>query len=468
MTVSPVGHASAGALFRSAAGTPAVVLSAASVVLMTSSIDAPAVAPNAFDVLRERGFVADVTDADSLRAAFGSGSVTFYVGFDPTAPSLHVGHLLGIMGMAHLARLGHRPVALAGGATGRIGDPSFRDEERELLDEPALARNLAGIRAQLERIAGLREAGGLLVDNHDWIRELSALDFLRDVGKHFSVNAMIARESVKRRLTEREQGISYTEFSYQLLQAYDFAHLYATEGCQLQCGGTDQWGNIVAGVELTRRLHGGEVHGLVWPLVEGSDGKKFSKSAGNAPWLEASMTSPYAYYQWWVNIDDRDVERFLKLFTFLELDEIAAVVAEHEQEPARRVGQRRLAEESTRIVHGEAGVESATRATTVLFGSQPYEGLSDEELADAFDEAPTAELTRSRLERGIGLLELMTEVGASKSNAEARRLVDQGAVRINNVRQADSAGRIDLDDLVGATTLVVQVGKKRHYLARFR
>ena len=424
--------------------------------------------PNAFDVLRERGFVQDVTDADGLRARFDEGPVTYYVGFDPTAPSLHVGHLLGIMGMAQMARLGHRPIALAGGATGRIGDPSFRDEERELLDDEALERNMAGIRAQLERIAGLQSAGGMLVDNYDWIRELSALDFLRDVGKHFSVNAMIARESVKRRLTERDQGISYTEFSYQLLQAYDFAHLYETQGCVLQGGGSDQWGNIVAGVDLTRRMHGAEVFGIVWPLVEGSDGKKFSKSAGNAPWLEASMTSPYAYYQWWRNIDDRDVERFLKLFTFLGLDEIAEVVAEHGKDPAKRVGQRRLAEESTRIVHGEGGLAAATRATSVLFGDAPYEGLSDEELADAFDEAPTVELTRSRLERGIGLLELMTEVGASRSNAEARRLVDQGAVRVNNVRQDEPTREVGPEDLAGTATLVLQVGKKRHYLARFR
>jgi tyrosyl-tRNA synthetase len=424
--------------------------------------------PNAFDVLRERGFVQDVTDADGLRRRLDEVPGTYYVGFDPTAPSLHVGNLVGIMAMANLARLGHRPIALAGGATGRIGDPSFRDEERELLDEATIDANLAGIRAQLERIIGLDAAGGMLVDNYDWIRELTALDFLRDVGKHFSVNAMIARESVKRRLTERDQGISYTEFSYQLLQAYDFAHLYATQGCVLQGGGSDQWGNIVAGVDLTRRMHGAEVFGIVWPLVEGSDGKKFSKSAGNAPWLEASMTSPYAYYQWWLNIDDRDVERFLKLFTFLDLDEIAEVVAEHEQDPAKRVGQRRLAEESTRIVHGEEGLAAASRATEVLFGDKPYEGLSDEELGDAFDEAPTVELTRSRLERGIGLLELMTEVGASKSNGEARRLVDQGAVRINNVRESDSTREVGTDDLAGESTLVLQVGKKRHYLARFR
>lgn len=433
---------------------------------MTS--DASSDGSNAFDVLRERGFVQDVTDADGLRRLFDAGRVTYYVGFDPTAASLHVGNLVGLMAMAHLARLGHRPIALAGGATGRIGDPSGADEERELLDEAAIERNLTGIRRQLEQVTGLEAAGGLLVDNYDWVRGLSAIEFLRDVGKHVSVNTMMGRESVKRRLEGREQGISYTEFSYQLLQAYDYAHLYATEGCRLQGGGSDQWGNIVAGVDLTRRLHDGEVYGIVWPLVEGSDGKKFSKSAGNAPWLDGALTSPYAYFQWWLNVDDRDVARFLRLFTFLDLGEIGEIVATHEAAPSRRHGQRRLAEESTRIVHGEQGLAAAQRATSVLFGDEPYAGLSDDELADAFDEAPTVELTRGRLDRGIGLLELMTEVGAAKSNGEARRLVEQGGVRVNNVRQTDATRRVGPQDLAGDTTLVVQVGRKRHYLARFR
>ena len=440
----------------------------------TFSADAPAdVAPdaagttNALDVLSARGFVQDVTDADGLRQLFATETVSYYVGFDPTASSLHIGHLVGIMAMAHLKRLGHRPIALAGGATGRIGDPSFRDAERELLDEEVLADNLAAIRAQLDRIIGLSDGGGLLVDNFDWIKDLSALAFLRDVGKHFSVNQMIARDSVKTRLTEREQGISYTEFSYQLLQAYDFAVLYDREGCRLQGGGSDQWGNIVAGVDLTRRLHGGEVYGLVWPLVTRSDGRKFSKSDGTAIWLDPEQTSAYAYYQWFLNVPDADVIRFLKLFTFLPLDDIAELEREHDRDPSARAAHRALAREATRIVHGDDGVVSAERATSVLFGDQEFAGLSDEILADAFGEAPSVTLPRERLDDGMGLLELMTELGASKSNGEARRLVGQGAVRLNNVVVDDPQRELGPDDLVGQTTLVVKVGKKRYFLARF-
>ena len=422
---------------------------------------------NTLDALRARGFVQDVTDEAGLRELLATERVSYYVGFDPTAASLHIGHLVGIMAMAHLKQLGHRPIALAGGATGRIGDPSFRDTERELLDDAALDANLVGIRAQLDRIIGLHDGDGLLVDNHDWIKDLSALEFLRDVGKHFSVNQMIARDSVRSRLTEREQGISYTEFSYQLLQAYDFAVLYERENCRLQGGGSDQWGNIVAGVDLTRRLHGAEVFGLVWPLVTRSDGRKFSKSDGSAIWLDPELTSAYAYYQWFRNVPDADVIRFLKLFTFLSLDDIAELEDEHERDPAARVAHTALARETTRIVHGDDGVAAAERATSVLFGDQAFTGVSDEVLADAFGEAPSVELPRQRLDEGLGLLELMTEAGASRSNGEARRLVDQGAVRLNNVVVDDPQRRVSPDDLVGATTMVLKVGKKRYFLARF-
>ncbi len=425
-------------------------------------------ATNAFDVLAERGFVHDVTDADGLRKLLETESVTYYVGFDPTAASLHVGSLVGIMAMAWLQRLGHRPIAIAGGATGRIGDPSGADAERELLDDEQLEANMAAIRGQLSRFLDLSTPErGRLADNHEWLGRMGFLEFLRDVGKHFSVNAMIGRESVKRRLESREQGISYTEFSYQLLQAYDFAHLYAAERCRLQGGGSDQWGNIVAGVDLTRRLHGVEVFGLVWPLIEGSDGKKFSKSAGNAPWLAPTMTSPYAYYQWWLNTDDRDVERFLKLFTFLDLTEIDEVAQAHADDPTQRLGQRRLAEEATRIAHGEGGLERARRATAALFGGEPLTELDDETLAEAFAGAPSTEVARERLEEGMGLLELMVELGAAGSNGEARRLVEQGGVYVNDVRVEDPTRTLGPDDLAGATILVVRTGKKRYHLARF-
>ncbi|TVR34248.1 MAG: tyrosine--tRNA ligase [Nitriliruptor sp.] len=422
---------------------------------------------NALDVLHDRGFVQDVTDADGLRELFATEPVSYYVGFDPTAASLHIGHLVGIMAMAHLKRLGHRPIALAGGATGRIGDPSFRDAERELLDDAQIDANLDGIRAQLDRIIGLSDGDGVLVDNYDWIRDLTTLTFLRDVGKHFSVNQMIARDSVRKRLTEREQGISYTEFSYQLLQAYDFAVLYDREHCRLQAGGSDQWGNIVAGVDLTRRMHGADVYGLVWPLVTRSDGRKFSKSDGTAIWLDPELTSAYAYYQWFINVPDADVIRFLKLFTFLPLDEIATLEEQHTAEPGARIAHRELAREATRIVHGGDGVAAAERATSALFGDAELVDLDDEVLADAFGEAPSVSLPRKQLEEGMGLLTLMTEVGASKSNGEARRLVDQGAVRLNNVVVDDTQRIVTPRDLVGATTMVLKVGKKRYFLARF-
>ncbi|GGI03236.1 tyrosine--tRNA ligase [Egicoccus halophilus] len=432
-----------------------------------AAVPSPSGDRNALDVLRERGFVQDVTDEQGLRELFDAGPVTFYVGFDPTAASLHIGHLVGIMAMAHLKRLGHRPLALAGGATGRIGDPSFRDAERELLDDDALERNLAGIRTQLDRAIGFEDGNGQLVDNFEWTRELSALAFLRDVGKFFSVNQMIARESVRKRLTEREQGISYTEFSYQLLQAYDFSVLAQQYGCRLQGGGSDQWGNITAGVDLTRRLHGIPVFGMVWPLITRSDGRKFSKSDGTAIWLDPELTSPYAYYQWFLNVPDADVIRFLKLFTFVEVDEIADLERQHGDDPARRVAHRVLAREATRVVHGDAGVEAAERATGVLFGDEPFAGLDDATLSAAFEEAPSVVLTRTRLDEGLGLLELLTEVGAAASNGEARRLVQQGAVRVNNAVVEDARSSVGPDDLASERTLVVRVGKKRYFLARF-
>jgi len=417
------------------------------------------------DQLRQRGFVQAVTDEDGLRRLFAAERVTFYVGFDPTGPSLHIGNLMGMMAMAWLQRLGHRPIAVAGGGTGRIGDPSFRDEERELLDEERLHANLEGIRSQLARVLDLSE--GMLLDNYEWLGTFGFIEFLRDVGKHFSVNAMIARESVRRRLEEREHGISFTEFSYQLLQAYDFAHLYAAHGCRLQAGGSDQWGNITAGIDLTRRLHGGEVYGLVWPLVERSDGRKFSKSTGEAVWLDTALTSPYAFYQWFFNVPDDDAVRFLKTYTFLPLEDIAALEDEQRRDPAARVAQRTLAAEITRITHGDAGLQAAERATRVLFGDEPFSGLDDRTLADAFESAPSVDLPRARLQTGITVADLLVDCGAARSRGEARRLVEQGGVYLNNRRASDAAAPVGPADLAGTATAVVRVGKKRYFLARF-
>ena len=441
----------------------------------TSSPPAP-VTTGALDVLRARGFVQDVTDEAGLAAALDAGPVTYYVGFDPTAPSLHAGNLVGMMAMAWLQRHGHRPIALAGGATGRIGDPSGRDTEREVLDDATIERHLAGIRRQLGLVLDLSGdpegsgpgTGGLLVDNHDWTAPVGVLDFLRDVGVHASVNQMIARESVRRRLQEREQGLSYAEFSYQLLQAFDFAHLHRRYGCVLQGGGSDQWGNIVAGIDLIRRRGGGQAYGLVWPLLTTADGSKFGKSAGNAIWLDAGLTSPYAYYQYWVNAADADVVRFLKLFTFLELDVIDELGRELERDPSARLAHRELAREATRIIHGDAGVLAAEGATAVLFGDAPFSDLSDEVLTAAFEEAPSVTLARARLDAdGVGLLEAMTAVGLTRGNAEARRLVQQGAVRLNNARIDDPQYRLGPADLASESTAVIRAGKKRYGLVRF-
>ena len=439
-----------------------------------SSAPRPAAASpsgGALEVLRARGFVQDVTDEPGLSAAFASGTVTYYVGFDPTAPSLHAGNLVGMMAMAWLQRCGHRPIALAGGATGRIGDPSGRDTEREVLDEGTLERHLAGIRRQLGLVLdldGQGATGGLLVDNHDWTRGVTVLDFLRDVGVHASVNQMIARDSVKRRLEEREQGLTYAEFSYQLLQAFDFAHLYEQHGCVLQGGGSDQWGNIVAGIDLIRRRGGGQAYGLVWPLLTTADGAKFGKSAGNAIWLDPALTSAYAYYQYWMNAADADVVRFLKLFTFLDLDRIEELERELARDPSARVAHRELAREATRIIHGDAGVAAAERATAVLFGDEPFVGLDDTVLAAAFEGALSVTLERARLDaEGVGLLESMTAAGLTRANAEARRLVEQGAVRLNNARIEDPRYRLGPGDLASDTTAVLRAGKKRYALVRF-
>ncbi|MBY5163096.1 tyrosine--tRNA ligase [Salsipaludibacter albus] len=418
------------------------------------------------DTLRSRGFVADVTDEAGLRDLLASERVTFYVGFDPTAPSLHAGSLVGMMAMAHLQRAGHRPIALAGGATGRIGDPTGRDAEREVVDEAQLAANLAGIREHLSLVLDLEGDAGKLVDNYSWTGPMSFLEFLGRVGAHVPVTQMLGRESVKRRLDSG--GLTYAEFSYQLLQAHDFAHLYEAEGCRLQGGGSDQWGNITAGIDLARRMHGAQVYGLTWPLLLTADGKKFGKSAGNAVWLDPELTSPYGYYQYFVNATDDDVVAWLKLFTFLPLDEIEEVAREHERDPSARSAQRVLAREATRIVHGDAGVEAAEAATAVLFGDESFVGMDDAVLADAFAEAPSVEVGRADLDTGIGLLNLLTEVGATSSNSQARQQVSQGAVRLNNEVVTDHRRQLTTDDLASPTTLVLRVGKRRYFLARVR
>ena len=425
--------------------------------------------PNAFDVLTARGLVHDCTDEAGLREAFAKGPVTFYVGFDPTADSLHAGNLVGIMAMAHLQRLGHRPIALSGGATGRVGDPSGRDIERQLLDEATLERNLSAIRRQLAFFLDFSSPEkGLLVDNYDWMREFSFMDALRVIGPHFSVNQMISRESVRKRLETREQGLTYTEFSYQLLQAWDFWHLYQVEGARLQGGGSDQWGNITAGTDLIGKMAGpgrDKAFGLTWPLLTTAAGVKFGKSAGNAVWLDADKTSPFGYYQFWINAADADVERFLKIFTFLDLDEIAEIAAKHAEAPHLREGQKRLAAEATRIVHGDEGVAAAIKTTEVLFGSEPFTDLPAAIVREAFTDAPSVEVPRRLISDGLPVHKFLVEAQACASQSEAKRLVSQGAVRLNNVVVSDAERPMGDADVTADAIVVIRLGKKRYNLA---
>ena len=419
------------------------------------------------ELLRRRGLLEQISDEAGLTALFAREQVSFYVGFDPTARSLHVGNFVPIMMMAHLQRAGHRPIAVVGGATGMIGDPSGRSSERNLLDDSAVLANLATIRTQLASFLRFEGANAAkVVNNADWTGPISYLHWLRDVGKYFSVNAMIAKESVRRRLEERDQGISYTEFSYMLLQAYDFFVLNRDEGVQLQMGGNDQWGNITAGIELIHKKGGGQAYAITSPLLLTAAGEKFGKSAGNAVWLDSALTSPFAFYQYWVRTDDRDAGKFLRMFTFLDLDEIEAIEAAHASNLAGRGAQKRLAQEVTRIVHGEAALLRAELATEILFGRE-IQGLSDAELADIFGDVPSTQLERSRLEAGIDLISLLVEMGASASKGEARRALTAGSIYLNNVKVTDAALIVTAAQLASESTLVVRMGKKNYFLARF-
>lgn len=420
------------------------------------------------DELQARGLVEQMTNEERLREGLRSGGLTAYVGVDPTADSIHVGHLLPILTLARMQACGHRPIILIGGATGMIGDPSGKSAERNLLTIEEVRANADALKAQISRFVSFEgENAALMTNNYDWIGPLSYIEWLRDVGKHFSINYMIAKESVRRRLEDREQGISYTEFSYMLLQAYDFYELHTRHGCQLQVGGSDQWGNITAGIELIRRKSGGEALGLTFPLVTTASGEKFGKSAGNAIWLDPARTSFYDFYQYFVRTDDRDVRRYLCYFTVRSVEEIDAIIAEHEKEPHRRQAQQVLAEDLTRLVHGEAGLERAKKATEILFGRE-IEGLDDNELSSIFADVPAADLSRDQLVAGYPIVELLADSGICSSKGDARRALKQGGVYINNVRAEGEEQVIDTASLASQTIIVLRRGKKNYRLARFR
>lgn len=410
--------------------------------------------------LEARGLVQDCTDRDGFAARLAEGPLRLYYGCDPTADSLHVGNLLGLLVLRRFQDAGHVPVALAGGATGMVGDPSGRSEERNLLDEATLSANVAAIKAQISRIVDVDGSAGMLVDNRDWTQEVRVLDFLRDVGKHVTVNTMLARESVKARLAS-EHGISFTEFSYMLLQAHDFLRLEENHGVQAQIGGSDQWGNMLGGVDLIRRVHGRPAWCLAWPLLTAPDGTKLGKTTGARIWLDPVRTSPYQFFQHWMATDDRQVRQFLAQFTLLPVAEIAALVAAHQDEPGRRGAQRRLAREATALVHGTDQARAAEAASAILFGADVTDSTA-EALAAVAAEVPTQILDAATLAGGLDLATVMADDGLLvASRGEARRAIDQGGVYVNGER-ANESRRIGTDDLLHGRYVLLRRGKKAY------
>lgn len=418
--------------------------------------------------LRWRGLLHQVTDEQAARQALSSGPVGAYIGFDPTAASLHVGSLLPVITLVRLGLAGHRPIALVGGGTGLIGDPSGKSAERKLLDDAQLLANVAAIDGQLQRIFASVAANVQMVDNGEWLRSLSLIGFLRDIGKHFSVNAMIQRDSVKTRLEAREQGISYTEFSYMLLQAYDFLELYRRQGCSAQFGGSDQWGNIVSGLDLIDRLgrddQGNLAHGkpfgVTMPLVTTKAGHKFGKTEAGAVWLDAAMTSPYRFYQFWVNAEDEDVERWLKYFTLLNQAEIEAIVDQHNQTPHLRFGQKRLAEELCKLVHpGE--LATVQQATAVLFGGDPLQATA------ATLQALAGEVPSFAVEKGCAIEQLLVGEGRPyASNGEARRAIQAGALTLSGLKwSGDLKADLPAERWLHDRYVLIRKGKKDWFLA---
>jgi tyrosyl-tRNA synthetase len=420
------------------------------------------------DDLRWRGLVHQTTDDAGLSAWLEREPRTVYCGFDPTADSLHVGSLLPLMLLRRFQRAGHKPIAVVGGATGMIGDPSGKSQERNLLSKDALDANVAGLREQMRAFLDFdgRHAAEL-VNNLDWIGPWSYLEFLRDVGKNFPVNVMLAKDSVKGRLGRDDTGLSYTEFSYMLLQAFDFVHLYDTFGCELQVGGSDQWGNITAGIDLARRMRSVQLYGMTCPLLTKSDGTKMGKTEQGAVWLDANRTSPYQFYQYLINVDDADVSPCLRKLTELPQGEIEALDAARSEDAAARASQTCLAEELTRLVHGDAGLEAARRATEIFFGAEIAD-LDDAQLTQIFADVPSQTVSKDLLaqEGGLPIVDALVAAGLAKSKGEARRTVEQGGAYVNNRRVAGVEARLTAADLASESVMVLRTGKKKYALLR--
>jgi tyrosyl-tRNA synthetase len=417
-----------------------------------------------FEELEWRGLVADCTDAEELKKLLAAGPIVLYAGFDPTADSLHVGNLVPLLAMRRFQLLGHHPIAVAGGATGLIGDPSGRATERQLLTRELLNHNIACVKEQMRRLLDFDSQvnPARLIDNADWTAPVSFLDFLRDIGKHFSVNQMIAKESVRARMDDRESGISYTEFSYMLLQAFDFYHLYKQYNCQLQIGGSDQWGNITGGMELTRKKEGRHVFGLTLPLILNSDGTKFGKTAAGAVWVDSKKTSVYRFYQFWIRSDDRDVLRYLNFFTFLSKEEIQALAEQHTARPESRAAHKALAAAMTDLVHGKAATAEAIRASEILFGGE-LEGIAESTFNEIVGEVPTREINRSGLEgAGTPLVEVLAASGLCPSKGQARKDIEGGGVYINNLRESNTQRAVTASDLLFGKHFLLRKGKRNY------
>ncbi|HRN66806.1 MAG TPA: tyrosine--tRNA ligase [Promineifilum sp.] len=420
------------------------------------------------DELRWRGLIYDKTEGlDELTSA---GKITLYNGFDPTKDTLHVGHLVPMMQLARWQRYGHSPIALAGGGTGMIGDPGGRSTERNLLSLEEIDANVVHIKTQLESILDfeVKSNPAKVVNNADWLRRLSLVDFLRDTGKHFTVNYMMAKDSVKSRLEREDGGISFTEFSYMLLQAYDYLHLFDVEKCALQAGGSDQWGNILTGVELIRRVRGSRAHALVYPLITRADGTKFGKTAGGTSvWLSPEYTSPYRFYQFWYNTDDADVVTYLKYFTWLDEGRIAELEHLLFDQPERREAQRTLAREVTRMVHGETALAKAEQASQALFGGD-VTGLDAADIEDIFAEVPSNEVAKEALSGGLAVVDLLVTSGLANSKADARRAIQGGGIYLNNERVTDATQAADLSQAIDGRFLILRKGRRQYHLVRVR
>jgi tyrosyl-tRNA synthetase len=418
-----------------------------------------------YEELQWRGMVYDATEG--LKEQFATRRVTAYIGFDPTADSLHVGSLLTVMGLARLQRFGHVPIAIVGGGTGMIGDPSGKSLERVLLSADQIDANVAGVRTQLERFLDFGSApnAARIINNADWLGTIDLLSFLRDAGKHFTVNYMLQKESVNRRL-ESEDGISFTEFSYLVLQAYDYLQLFDRHGCTLQMGGSDQWGNITAGIDLIRKLRATKAHGLVWPLMKTAAGTKFGKTESGTIWLDPARTSPFRFYQFWLNTDDRDVIAYLKCFTFLERAAIDALDAATKSAPEQRDAQRILAHEVTALVHGQDQVARAEHASALLFG-EDIATLGVDDVLAVFEDVPSTELPAQELEgEGVGMVDLVARVQLASSKSDARRLVQSGGVYVNNRRVSDPQARVTREQAIGGRLLIVRRGTKQQHVIK--